>query len=242
VTEKALEETTDSRRRVLVEITFLWLLTNWLIWGVVRLHDGLQLNSAVLALVPCLFIYAPVLLCHLRGVDSYTYPLWVPRLTDGGAWGRALGRGAKWFLILLLPWLLAFHAYETLFLGAEFVFRLPPENWTKLLENVAYNIFYVAIAEEFFYRGYVQTRLNEVFPKRFQFGGITYGHSLWITSLFFAFGHSLVSVQWWHFSIFFPSLLFGLMRERTGGVVAAAFLHAFCNIGAYCVQAWYVAA
>jgi membrane protease YdiL (CAAX protease family) len=227
--------TTKALRPVLLELTALWLVTNLLIRSVLWAEANFGLHEAVLALVPCLFIYAPVWLCHLRGVDSYSYPLWVPSLRDGRAWGAALWRATKWFGALLVPWILIYHLYQALFLGNAF----QPEFPAGFLQLVAFHIFFVAIPEEFFYRGYFQTRLNEVLPKNSKFGGIAYGKSLWITSLFFAFGHSLVMFQWWHFSIFFPGLLFGLLRERTQGVLAAAFLHAFCNLGVKVFEALY---
>lgn len=53
----------------------------------------------------------------------------------------------------------------------------------------------------------------------------------WIlATLLFAFGHSLVSPQWWHFATFFPGLVFGWMRQRTGGIVAGALFHAWANV------------
>ena len=51
-----------------------------------------------------------------------------------------------------------------------------------------------------------------------------------VTCVLFAFGHSIVQLQWWHFAIFFPSLVFGWMRARTGGIVAPALFHAWANI------------
>jgi membrane protease YdiL (CAAX protease family) len=229
------KSTPSALRPVLLELTALWLVTNLLIRGVLWAEASFGLHEAVLALVPCLFIYAPVLVCHLRGVDSYDYPLWVPRLNDGRAWGQALWRAMKWFGALLVPWMIIYHLYQSVFFGNV----LRPDFPAGFFQLVAFHIFFVAIPEEFFYRGYFQTRLNEVLPKNSLFGGTAYGNSLWITSLFFAFGHSLVMFQWWHFTIFFPGLLFGLLRERTGGVLAAAFLHAFCNLGVKVLEALY---
>lgn len=105
---------------------------------------------------------------------------------------------------------------------------------------VLYHLFYVAIPEEFFYRGYVQTRLNEVFPRRWRIFGASVGPGLVVASLFFAFGHSLVTLRWWHFATFFPGLVFGWMRERSGGPLAGALFHAFCNISVTWLNAAYL--
>ncbi len=213
-------------RPVLLEVVLLWLVTLLLIRGVVDLQAGAGLPDWVLASVPVLFIYAPVLWCRVRGVDSFAYGLAVPAFREVGAWGQAMLTSAKLMAWILLPWLAAYHLYQTRLFGFEPSMRLPE----SFLTLVAYHTFFVAIPEEFFYRGYVQTRLNEVFERRFILFGIPFGHGLWIGSLLFAFGHSLVVVQWWHFAIFFPGLLFGLLREKTGGVLAGAFFHAACNV------------
>lgn len=219
-----------ARRAVLLELGALWLVTLLLIRAVVSAQAALGLPDWTLAAVPFLFIYAPVALCHRRGVDSYAYRLYVPAFADWRAWLGALGRAAVWLGVLLGPWALAYHLWQTrLFHMAPRLSRLTADP-EELATLVLYQVFFVAIPEEFFYRGYLQTRLNEVFPRPFLIGGIPFGHALWITSIVFAFGHSVVTVQWWHFAIFFPGLLFGLLRERTGGVLAGAFFHAGCNL------------
>jgi membrane protease YdiL (CAAX protease family) len=240
---------------VLVELTILWLLANLAIRGVVHLHSALALPDAVLAIIPFIFIYAPVGLCWLRGVDSYKYPLYVPGFRDTTAWLGALKSSMKWFLILLVPWVLGYHLWMTFGCGVvegmlestgwfsfvnicsdvDFGFRLTSSIFTL----IAFQVFFVAIPEEFFYRGYVQTRLNEVLPRKSTVMGIRCGMGLWLTAIFFAFGHSLVGVQWWHFAIFFPGILFGLLREKTGGVLAPAFLHAACNVGVVVLDVTY---
>lgn len=210
-----------------LELFVLWIVTLLLIRGVVALQTGAGLPDWVLALVPFLFIYAPVALCKWRKVDSYGYRLAVPAFRNVAAWAEGLGLGLKWMAVILVPWLLGYHLWQTQ------VFGLSPD-WTRWPEDMAtlvlYQIFFVAIPEEFFYRGYMQTRLNEVFDRKFLLFGIPFGHALWITAIVFAFGHSIVVLRWWHFAIFFPGLLFGLLRERTSGIVAGSFFHAACNI------------
>jgi uncharacterized protein len=211
---------------VLCELIGLWLFTLLAIRGVVTLQGTTGTPEFVLAVVPCLFIYMPVWLCRLRKTDSYAYRLSIPAFRDRTAWSRALREAGVVLAIVGMPWFIGYHLYQTLFFGFEPGLVMPAEPLTL----IAYQLFFVAIPEEFFYRGYMQTRLNEVFERRFLLFGIPFSHSLWITSLLFAFGHSLVVLRWWHFATFFPGLLFGLLRERTGGVMAGAFFHAACNI------------
>ncbi len=211
---------------MLWELVSLWLFTLLAIRGVVMLQATTGMPEFVLAAVPCLFIYMPVFLCRLRKVDSYAYRLAIPAFRDRIAWGRALGTAGITLGIVLVPWLVGYHLYQTLIFGFKPAMRMPAEPLTL----IAYQLFFVAVPEEFFYRGYVQTRLNEVFERRFLIFGVPCSHGLWIGCLLFAFGHSLVILRWWHFATFFPGLLFGLLREKTGGVMAGAFLHAAFNI------------
>ncbi len=119
--------------------------------------------------------------------------------------------------------------------------RLPV---ARLPEDAAllgpYHVFFVAIPEEFFYRGYFQTRLNQVFPRRWRVLGTSVGPGLLIACGFFAFGHSLVTLRWWHFATFFPGLLFGWLRERSGSTLPGALFHAWCNVTVSLLDAAYL--
>lgn len=236
-----------ARKAVFRELTALWLVTLLSIKAVVMIAEsGLPktAHDLVLAAVPFLFIYVPVYLCKRRGVDSYEYRLAVPAFSDHAAWREAFVLVAKIVGAIVVPWLIGYHLYQTTFfhvsparcLPADWKSWLPvdhshkaclPDDWYLL---VPYHLFYVAIPEEFFYRGYVQTRLNEVFPRKFLIFGTPVGWGLPIACLYFAFGHSLVTVRWWHFATFFPGLVFGWLRERTGHPLAGALFHAWANV------------
>jgi hypothetical protein len=91
-------------------------------------------------------------------------------------------------------------------------------------------VLMVALPEEVFYRGYVQPTLKQAL-------GGSQGVKGWramaallvITSALFALGHVAVYWHWTRLMVFFPSLLFGWLRERTGGVLASTLFHAACN-------------
>jgi uncharacterized protein len=211
---------------VLLEIVLLWLGTMLAIRVVVQLVTGLGLHELFLAAVPILFMYAPVALCRYRGVDSYSYPLALPRLRDWPEWREALLLNAAVIGVIVVPWLVGYHFYQTLLFGYELQWTWPSDP----MKVVGYHLFFVAIPEEFFYRGYMQSRLDEALGPRWNVLGARLGFGWLLTCVFFAFGHSLVLFQWWHFAIFFPSLVFGWMRVRTGGVMAGAFFHAWSNV------------
>lgn len=91
----------------------------------------------------------------------------------------------------------------------------------------------VALPEEAFFRGFVQTRLDDQFrprendePRR----GVHWG-ALLVQAFLFALIHFLVDgFNPARLAVFFPGLLFGLIRARRGGIGAAIVFHAMCNI------------
>lgn len=224
-------------------MTLLWLGALLIMRLVLGLQVGLGLPDALRAIVPLLFIYAPVWLCGWRGVDSWSYRLSIPAFSDRAAWRAALGINLKLAAILLPPFLIGYHLYQTTF------FHFAPGRgghmtlgWVlagKVALEVAHQLFFVALPEEFFYRGYFQTRLNEVFPRRWMIFGVPMGWGAVLACVYFAFGHSLVLFQWWHFATFFPGLAFAWLRERNNGVVPGAIFHAGCNLVVLALDLYY---
>lgn len=88
----------------------------------------------------------------------------------------------------------------------------------------------VALPEELFYRGYIQSKLNGVFQKRWRFLGADLGWAVLVTSLLFALGHFFVDWNPARLAVFFPSLAFGWLRERTSTIGASIGFHWMCNV------------
>jgi membrane protease YdiL (CAAX protease family) len=109
--------------------------------------------------------------------------------------------------------------------AGHFHFKLPD----RFLEWVIDQYFVVALPEEFFYRGFLQTRLRDAWPQGRMFLGARLGPAFWLTAVLFALGH-LAIFEFWRLGVFFPALLFGWLRERTGSVMGAAFLHGTFNL------------
>lgn len=230
----------QTRRQVWGELLTLYLGTLIAIRVVVQAQTGLGLPELVLAAVPILFMYAPVWSCRLRGADPWDYPMALPAFSDPRPWLEAAG----WALLLAVgisaPFVVGYHLWQTIGVPAlqealhvRLYAHLPALKWiwpASPLKLIAYNLFFVAIPEEMFYRGYMQTRLDEVYAPRWQVFGAKLGPGVLLTCVLFAFGHSLVILQWWHVFIVIPSLGFGWLRARTGGIVAGALFHAFCNV------------
>jgi membrane protease YdiL (CAAX protease family) len=88
----------------------------------------------------------------------------------------------------------------------------------------------VALPEEAFYRGYLQSALDDAWPARIRIFGARVGPSILVTSVLFALGHVATEFHPNRLGVFFPSLLFGWLRARTGGVGASIVFHALCNV------------
>ena len=88
----------------------------------------------------------------------------------------------------------------------------------------------VAIPEEVFFRGYLMERLERVWPPKLNVFGAKVGWALIISSVLFAISHIAVIPNPQRLAVFFPALLFGWMRARTGSIAPGAVFHALCNI------------
>ncbi|HPM41734.1 MAG TPA: type II CAAX endopeptidase family protein [bacterium] len=178
-------------------------------------------GKALPTIVAVLLIYAPVAALWFRGrpVD----------FLDSG-WRRYL-RSLIVFLVasaVVFPlFLLAAHGWQRFVLGmGEFHAAGMPQLFT----TVAYQLILVALPEEFFFRGYFQSTMNRIFPRPWRFLGANLGWGFVVTAAIFAFAHSVIFYRWWHFSIFFPALVFGYLRERTGSITAPVLFHAASNL------------
>ncbi|PIR16485.1 MAG: hypothetical protein COV46_08080 [Deltaproteobacteria bacterium CG11_big_fil_rev_8_21_14_0_20_49_13] len=167
------------------------------------------------------FLYVPVMVLWLR-----------KRPIDflDNSFGMFL-KGVVYFIVTALivypPYLLCAHFWMTWVYGHQnFVIAPFPDIW----KIAVFQVLLVALPEEFFFRGYMQTTLDRVFPKKWRILGANLGWAWIITCAVFAFSHSFVHYAWWHFSIFFPALLFGWLREKTGSITAPVLFHALANV------------
>ena len=148
---------------------------------------------------------------------------------------RHLARGLLWAGILIAvsfpPYI---PAYKWWFSREVFHFALPDTFW----QEVVGNLFLVALPEEAFYRGYMQTRLDAVFRGRVRILGAEVGWSVVVTAALFALGH-LVEFRPDKLGTFLPGLVFGWLRVRTGSIGGAVVFHAACNIWAQVLRYGY---
>ena len=111
--------------------------------------------------------------------------------------------------------------------------------FNMILLNIAMEVL-IAFAEEFFYRGYLQSVLNSIFKKRFTFFGIPFTWSCVIISVLFGLGHAFPITELlmgnfffkpWGLILILTGFCYGLLREKTGNIIAPVIIHLVMNFG-----------
>jgi uncharacterized protein len=134
------------------------------------------------------------------------------------AWATALAA------FLFVPFYFGWRA----FFRPSGAFSWPPLR--PLASDAFGQLVIIALPEEAFYRGYMQSRFDGLFPPRVRLGGASIGIGVVLTSIVFALGHLATIHDSSRLAVFFPSLVFGWLRARTGGIGAACLFHALCNV------------
>lgn len=141
---------------------------------------------------------------------------------------RACGKACAWGFgcaLLLFPpfWIGYVLWYEP---RTGFAAAAPP----SLDSDVFGQLLGIALPEEAFYRGYLQSALDRAWPPTRRVLGAPLGAGILVSSALFALGHFLTEPVLGRLAVFFPSLVFGYLRARTGGIGAPMLLHALCNL------------
>lgn len=183
------------------------------------------------------FLYLPGWLVWRRGETFGDYGLTLRR------WPRDLAWGLSAALVVLPPFALAFWGFVEVLPalpgplagwlapyrgGLSPALRLPP----GFLWLMVTHLLVVALPEEFFYRGWLYARFAEGLDERRRgrrLLGVTIGPAFWLTAALFAVGH-LTEPYPWRLAVFFPALVFGWLRLRTGGLVAPIVFHGLSNV------------
>ncbi|HHH29275.1 MAG TPA: CPBP family intramembrane metalloprotease [Polyangiaceae bacterium] len=113
-----------------------------------------------------------------------------------------------------------------------FALALPDELGPFVLTQ----LLVVALPEEAFFRGYMQTRLSDRWPPKGSPLGVDL-RVLVLQAALFAMVHLVADFNLGKLAVFFPALLFGLLRARRGGIGAALLLHALSNLLAATLEA-----
>ncbi|MBN2527868.1 MAG: CPBP family intramembrane metalloprotease [Deltaproteobacteria bacterium] len=191
---------------------------------VILVHTAKMLGfeGALSALIGALFVFLPVAILDRRGRPYGRYGL---------IFKNPLADVPLVLVFMLITWP---PIVAAIFLFPE-LWQLSATDWQLVIPkgyaSVALAHFLVvALPEEFFFRGYLLGRLDDIFSTRFKMLGVKVGHGLWLSSLLFALGHFAVDFHPARLMVFFPALAFGYLRLKRQSIAAPILFHGCCNI------------
>ena len=101
----------------------------------------------------------------------------------------------------------------------------------KVFSTVLWQLVFGGFGEELFYRGYVQSAVNEEYGRPWSVEGVAFGPGLLVSSALYGLDRALntvrplqgvYSVSWsWGFFAFSVGVFYGFLREHTGDVVGS---------------------
>jgi len=95
---------------------------------------------------------------------------------------------------------------------------------------IIYHFIVVAFFEELFFRGYLQGRFEEYAKRSFSRAGPVFWLPVVAAAFLFAFAHVAVDLDPARMVVFFPGLLFGWLRAKTGSLLAPILSHGSANV------------
>jgi membrane protease YdiL (CAAX protease family) len=151
-----------------------------------------------------------------------------PEPLDAGRLARSALRAVLWASLAALAIFPAFWFSFVLWWKPHQPFVLASS--PQLVDEILGQLLVIALPEEAFFRGYLQTALDGVWKQRVSVLGVRLGPGLLVASAIFAVGHVLTEVHPNRLAVFFPALVFGWLRAKTGGIGASLVFHAACNV------------
>ncbi len=215
-----------SRRKLILECS---LVTFSLFLFVAALHR-LPLSTGLArfgnALLTPGWILLPWILLSLHGEAFEPFGYRLDNLP------RAVGTGLIVSILVLVPYFFLYRFW----IGKPSLHFGSGDETTRWLQMCLYQFTTIALPEEFYFRGYLQTRINQVWGRPYHLFGAPFGWGLMITSLVFMLFHLILAVNLWNVGIFFSALLFGWLREKSDSIAAPIVFHALSNIALFSFQ------
>jgi hypothetical protein len=225
-------ETRSDRARTALEVGLAFAGATAAAGTLYHLQSIAFIHNNLHALVAAVFLLLPQILLRERGdIDRYGFTSH-PRTL--GMIVAAVG------VLVVLP----------LFTGGFVLYnRLLCAHWPRLMSGSCFHLLHprfrlppgfgmlmaaqlvvVALPEELFFRGYLQGRLEDAWPPRWNLFGARVGGAWLAASALFALGHYFVTFEPQMLTRIFPGLVFGWMFARTRSILAGTVFHAACNL------------
>ncbi|HYD49829.1 MAG TPA: CPBP family intramembrane glutamic endopeptidase [Terriglobales bacterium] len=146
-------------------------------------------------------------------------------------YGLEWGRYGSWRFHLVVctavfvPYCIGHYLSAYWWQGADFTLRVPPQFPRQIIEQ----FLLIALPEEMFFRGYLQSQFDRSWGTRWKVLDAQVGPGWLAANVLFAFCHIFRGGPA-RLIVFFPGLLYGWLRARTGSIAAPVTYHAVSNL------------
>ncbi len=134
------------------------------------------------------------------------------------------------------PFAVGHHYWQMHFGAPGYHFTVPPDIVSTLLKNT----FLIALPEEMFYRGFLEHRLEKLWPTTRYVWIIPLGRTVFLASAMFALGHFVGEYNPARFGPFFPAFVFSGLTRKGKSITGAVLYHGMSNAFSALLFAGYV--
>ncbi len=153
------------------------------------------------------------------------------------ALAKDLGLALTFALVTFVPFGLGHYALQSVVRGRQLDYAVTiPDD---IVETLLKNTFLVGLPEELFYRGFLETRLERLWPTRWAPLLIPISRTVILASFLFALGHFVGEWNPARLGPFFPAFLFSACARTSGSIAGAVVLHGLSNAFSAILMAGY---
>ena len=166
------------------------------------------------------FLYIPIALLFVKKQLPGIYGI------SKNGFGKSIARSLLAIIVLFPAYVAGFYVYMRyaynlrLSFPTAGLFRQP-----QTLLFILNMLLMVAIPEEIFYRGYLQSELRRCDKRTVNLFGVRAGMSFLIVNALFAAGHLIVLPDIARLAVFFPGLVFSWLREKDDNIAGPVVFH-----------------
>ncbi len=195
------------------------------IYGADKLSMARPYLGAVAAVV---FLYIPIILLFVEKKTPAFYG--IRKKGAGKSIARALGAAGIIFPVYCIGFYLSMRYIYHLDIGFPGEAFLYEPHTLLFVVNL---LLMVAIPEEVFYRGYIESELRQKDKRTIRLFGVRTGASFFIVNMLFAAGHLVLVPDIARLAVFFPGLVMSWLREKDDNIAGSVVFHWLSDVLAF---------
>lgn len=172
-----------------------------------------------------LFLYIPIISLFIQKQQPSVYGIGSKGLL------KSVLRAVLLSIIIFPIYAAGFYFFMKHFYNLQVAFSTAGQALKLPLLIFALNdLLMVAVPEEVFYRGYLQSELGRCDKQKISIFGVKAGASVLIVNAMFAAGHLIIIPDISRLAVFFPGLLFSWLREKDDNIAGSITFHWLSNV------------